>query len=104
RRRMIDWRRAANRRPIATEKVATEPAGGNVEDEAIERLSLAALPAAFGSLTEEQQEVLALRVIADLSLEDTAKVVDKSVGAVKALQYRAIQSIKRAIENGEVTL
>lgn len=104
RRRMIDWRRATGRRPLISENVLTEPVGGNVEDEAIERLGMAALPTAFESLTDDQREVLALRVIADLSLEDTAKVMDKSVGAIKALQHRAIASIKRAIDNGEVTL
>jgi RNA polymerase sigma-70 factor (ECF subfamily) len=48
-------------------------------------------------LTEEQQHVLALRFGNDLSLEETARVMNKSVGAVKVLQFRALASLKRAV-------
>ncbi|WP_245631611.1 RNA polymerase sigma factor [Curtobacterium ammoniigenes] len=51
------------------------------------------------SLSAEQREVIALRVIADLSLEDTAAVMDRSVGAVKQLQRRALVSLRQRVEN-----
>jgi RNA polymerase sigma-70 factor (ECF subfamily) len=46
-------------------------------------------------LTEEQQHVIALRFGQELSLADTAQLLDKSVGAVKALQHRALASLAR---------
>ena len=49
-------------------------------------------------LTEDQREVLALRVVADLSLEDTAVALGRSVGAVKSLQHRALESLRRLVD------
>ncbi|MCB0180993.1 MAG: sigma-70 family RNA polymerase sigma factor [Anaerolineae bacterium] len=46
-------------------------------------------------LTDEQQHVIALRFGQGLSLADTAEIMDKSVGAVKALQHRALASLAR---------
>ena len=46
-------------------------------------------------LTEEQQHVIALRFGEELSLAETAQLMDKSVGAVKALQHRALASLAR---------
>lgn len=54
-----------------------------------------ALKQALLELTEEQQHVIALRFGQGLSLADTAKLMDKSVGAVKALQHRALASLAR---------
>lgn len=50
---------------------------------------------AMQSLTEEQQHVIALRFFAGYSIAETAQVLDKTEGAVKALQYRAIASLRR---------
>lgn len=55
--------------------------------------------AAFSQLTSEQQHVLALRFADEYSLEETATIVGKSVTAVKALQFRALASLRRFLEN-----
>lgn len=101
-RRLIDSRRANGRRPAAT-SLEFDPEGGNVESEAIERLTTSELVTAFKVLTEEQREVLALRVIANLSLEETAHLVGKSIGAVKALQRRALETLREKIEAESVS-
>lgn len=49
-------------------------------------------------LTEDQREVLALRVVADLSLEDTAVALGRSVGAVKSLQHRALEALRQLVD------
>jgi RNA polymerase sigma-70 factor, ECF subfamily len=54
--------------------------------------------AAIGRLTEEQQHVLALRFSDDRSLEETADMMGKSIGAVKTLQFRALASLRRILE------
>ncbi len=46
-------------------------------------------------LTEEQQHVITLRFGQELSLAETAQILQKSVGAVKALQHRALASLAR---------
>ena len=53
------------------------------------------LKQAILQLTEEQQHVIALRFGQGLSLAETAESLDKSVGAIKALQHRALASLAR---------
>jgi RNA polymerase sigma-70 factor (ECF subfamily) len=38
-----------------------------------------------------------LRLVADLSIEQTAAVLGRSTGAVKALQHRAIEAVRQRI-------
>jgi RNA polymerase sigma-70 factor, ECF subfamily len=54
-------------------------------------------------LTIEQQQVLALRFGLECSLEETGKLMKKSVGAIKTLQFRALGALRRHLEsrNGE---
>ncbi len=53
------------------------------------------LKQALLQLTEEQQHVVALRFGQGLSLAETADLMDKSVGSIKALQHRALASLAR---------
>lgn len=53
---------------------------------------------AFTQLTTDQQHVLALRFGQELSLEETARTVGKTVTAVKALQFRALASLRRLLD------
>jgi len=53
---------------------------------------------ALQDLTPEQQHVLALRFSGEYSLDDTANLMGKSVTAVKGLQFRAIASLRRLVE------
>ena len=55
---------------------------------------------AYAQLTSEQQHVLALRFGQGYSLEETAQFMKKNVNAVKALQFRALNTLQRLI--GEV--
>ncbi|HEX8993493.1 MAG TPA: sigma-70 family RNA polymerase sigma factor [Anaerolineales bacterium] len=56
--------------------------------------------AAYGGLTAEQQDVLALRFGQGYSLEETASVMKKNVNAVKALQFRALSALHRSLGEG----
>jgi RNA polymerase sigma-70 factor (ECF subfamily) len=51
---------------------------------------LARLPAA-------QRQVLLLRTVADLSVDETAAAVGRTPGAVRVLQHRALASVRRLI-------
>jgi RNA polymerase sigma-70 factor (ECF subfamily) len=48
----------------------------------------------LADLNPDYREVLALRVVADLSLEETAAIMGKSQGAVKQLQRRALSALR----------
>jgi RNA polymerase sigma-70 factor (ECF subfamily) len=59
--------------------------------------------AALKRLTPLQQQVLTLRFLEDLSLKETAGILEKTVGAIKGLQYRAVQSLRRILEEDDET-
>jgi len=50
--------------------------------------------ALLAALKTEHREVLLLRIVADLPLEQVAKVMGKSVGSVKQLQRRALLALR----------
>ncbi len=51
-------------------------------------------------LGPEQQECIALRFLQGLSVAETAAVMGKNEGAIKALQYRAVRSLGRLLPEG----
>ena len=98
------WRSASRPGPGRATSVAVAPnAEPAAEDQALARLGGARVEALLATLTPDQRQVLALRVVADLSLEEVAKVVGKPVGAVKSLQHRALASLRRRIESEAVS-
>lgn len=58
---------------------------------------------AMRQLTREQQEALAFRFGEGFSVEETAEAMGKSVNAVKALQFRAIEALRRVLGVGEAS-
>ena len=53
--------------------------------------------AAMVRLTDEQQDILVRRFVLDQSIEDVALVTRRSLGAVKSMQHRALESLRRAL-------
>lgn len=53
------------------------------------------LQLAIRRLTQDQQQVLALRFSQEYSLEETARLVGKTINAVKVLQFRALAALRR---------
>ena len=65
---------------------------------AIERkLDIEQLILATKRLTKAQQEVISLRFAGELPIAEVAKVMDKSEGAVKALQHSAIVALRKTL-------
>lgn len=100
-RRLIDARRKALRSPFSpgTPEGAVDPdgfRGGDVEDEALARFDLERVTTALAPLTKDQREVILLRIVAGLSVSETAGVMGKSEGAVRVLQHRAVAALRRA--------
>jgi RNA polymerase sigma-70 factor, ECF subfamily len=100
--RLLDERRRAARRierTVADPEAESEPPGGNVESEALERLALERVTSVLASLSPDQRDVLLLRIVGDLSVEDVARVVGKRTGAVKQLQRRGLAAVRRQLEH-----
>lgn len=55
--------------------------------------------AALRRLTEEQAEVLSLRFLEGYSIIEVALMMNKTEGAIKALQYRAVATMRLLLEH-----
>ena len=100
RNRLIDERRRAARRPLLHDGPLPDRAGTAVPDELLDARLLDALRA----LTPEQREVVVLRFVGDLSLEDVARTTRRRRGAVKALQHRALATLTRILADEDDAL
>lgn len=63
----------------------------------IDQMTTRALLSAVRRLGSEQQECVVLRFLHGLSVAETAQVMGKKSGAIKALQYRAVRSLARML-------
>ncbi len=91
----VDHRKAASRRDMLDTPgldVEAAVAQGDLAEEAAQRQDVRA---ALTRLTEDQQQVLFLRFYQGMSNADVAVVLRKGEGAVKALQVRALKSLRR---------
>jgi RNA polymerase sigma-70 factor (ECF subfamily) len=95
--RTVDDRRRAARqvRVDGNGDVEEHGAMGDVEEEAFAALGSMHMRELLGLLSPDQRAVLLLRVVADLSVDDVAELLGKRQGAVKALQHRAIVTLRR---------
>ncbi len=99
RRLVDDWRRRG-RRPQVTDDDALlrERRGGDVEDDVLVRAGTEDVHRMCSELPDDQRSVLLLRILADLTIEQVASVMGRSVGATKALQRRGLRTLRDRIE------
>ena len=55
------------------------------------------LQSAIQRLTDEQGQVVSLRFLDGYSIAEVAEMLDKTEGAIKALQYRAVASLRQIL-------
>lgn len=72
---------------------------GVVESNLEISLAMDKVKQAIAQLGQEQQDVVIMKFVEDLPNEEIAKVMDKSEGAIRLLQHRAIQNLKDLIGN-----
>ncbi len=71
-------------------------------DRTIEQILLSErLRAALRRLEPTQCEVVVLRFLAGLSLQETAQTLGKTEAAIKALQHRGLSGLRQALEPQE---
>jgi RNA polymerase sigma-70 factor (ECF subfamily) len=98
--RLVDDLRRRSRRGTAVpyDAATDERLSSSAEEAALARVQTEGVREMLAQLSEDQREVLLLRVIGDLSLEQTADALGKRVGAVKALQHRALAALRRIMD------
>jgi RNA polymerase sigma-70 factor, ECF subfamily len=97
--RTIDNLRRTKRQPLTTLEDWSEACSGPEDD--LERNTRRDLVRrALNQLPELQRQVLTLRFLYDLSLQDTAIQMGRSIGSIKALQHRAQQALARLLPPG----
>jgi RNA polymerase sigma-70 factor, ECF subfamily len=94
----IDHYRRHGKVALVSLERAPVPESADPSELAVEQLSNDDLHAAIRDLTDEQQQVLILRFFQDLTAAQAAAVMGKTVGAVQALQHRALGSLERALQ------
>jgi len=90
-------RRMGRRRtePFPVEEVGERVPPGDAERDAMAAISTHEALELISTLPPAQGEVLLLRVVADLAVDDVAKIVGKRPTAVRALQHRAVVGLAR---------
>ena len=95
---IVDFLRRKSRRqtgPLEDAALHIEDPGGNLQEMAETNCDLERLAAATEKLTSAQREVIALRFTSELPIADVARIMGKSEGAVKSLQFSAVQALRR---------
>jgi RNA polymerase sigma-70 factor, ECF subfamily len=107
RRRLLDLQRTRARRrtePVAPHELADPRAVGDVEDEALASIGAAwAIRLITSSLSRDQADVVLLRVLGDLDVEQVASIMGKRPGAVRVLQHRALRRLAETLRREGVT-
>ena len=96
---LVDYFRKMNHQTAVPLEVVEEQRADDDPDQTIEQIQLTErLRAALLHLEPTQSEVLALRFLAGLSLQETAQTLGKTEAAIKALQYRGLHGLRRELE------
>lgn len=94
---IVDYIRTSRQHEQLDETVMDEK--GHVEEEVLQKLEGEDMMRKIQTLTEEQQEVIFLRFVNDLSYKEIAETLGKKEDAIRALQYRGLQELRRRVAN-----
>ena len=90
-----------SRRRWQPEAEVPEPYGSeepSAETEAMQSIGRQSMLDLIDTLSQEQQQVLTLKFVFNFANADVAKILDKSEGAIKSLQHRALASLQKQVE------
>lgn len=102
--RVVDDARRRARRPVSFsyDPEYDDRVTGSAEQIAVESLEAERALALMQMLNEDQRTVVTLRIVGDLSLEQTAVVTGKTVASVKQLQRRGLARLRSLMGAPEV--
>ena len=102
--RAVDDARRRARRPasFSYEPEYDDRVTGSAEQVAVESLEAERAMRLMQQLNDDQRTVVTLRILGDLSLEETAEVTGKTVASVKQLQRRGLLRLRSLMATSEV--
>jgi RNA polymerase sigma-70 factor, ECF subfamily len=74
------------------------PEESAAEEEALDAIGRQSMLELIENLSHEQQQVLTLKFVFNFSNAEAATILDKTEGAIKSLQHRALASLQRRLE------
>jgi len=83
---------------VVVEETPITIATGDPETEALSTVESGDLKRALARLTADQQEILYLRFFQGLAITEVATATQRTEGAVKALQFRALRALARILQ------
>jgi RNA polymerase sigma-70 factor (ECF subfamily) len=97
--RLVDDLRRRSRRGIdaAYDPEQDPRRSPSAEDEGLAGVQTERVRSLLEALVPDQRDVLVLRVLGDLTVEQVAEALGKSPGAVKQLQRRGLLALKKAL-------
>lgn len=91
------YRRRPAQEPLSLEQATLR--GTNAPAKEVEHiLAQDQIRQALRELTPDQRQVIVLKFLEGFKNQEVATILDKTVGAVKSLQYRALASLQRVLE------
>lgn len=100
-----DLRRRTRRGPaLPYDAELDHRATPSAEDDALAAAGTARVERLLAALAPDQRDVLSLRLIGDLTVDQIAATLGKTPGAVKQLQRRGLEQLRRAVEAEAVPL
>jgi RNA polymerase sigma-70 factor (ECF subfamily) len=97
---MVDYFRKKSRQATVPLDESLAAGGSDPRQVAERKLEIEQLAQATKRLTPAQQEVISLRFAGEMSVAEVARVMGRSVGAVKALQHSAIVALRKVLSAG----
>jgi RNA polymerase sigma-70 factor (ECF subfamily) len=97
--KMVDVLRSHKRSQESPLEHAAFVASGETMESVEEYLDFQQILQTLRVLNDQQREVIVLRFVEELSIAETAQIMQKSEGAVKALQHRALETLRRHLQD-----
>lgn len=97
--KMVDVLRSHKRTQESPLEHAAHVVSGHTMEAVEDHLDFQRILQTLRVLNDQQREVIVLRFVEELSIAETAQIMQKSEGAVKALQHRALETLRRHLQD-----
>ena len=94
---ITDYYRCKTPPPLPLDPRIRSDPGKEPPQAVVDEIELQQVRSALALLTPDQRQVITLKYLEDWDNEEIARALDKPVGAVKSLQHRAIEALRRLL-------
>lgn len=96
---VIDYYRIKSSRPhIEFETAAEIAAETDIDNEIDKNFELMLIKNAIQKLPPDQQNIVIMKFVEELSNKEVAKILDKTEGAIRVVQHRALKQLKKHLD------